>query len=53
MSNEIINLEPKAVWENFYKLTQVPRPSKKEEKIQSFMMNFGKNLKLVTEKDSV
>jgi len=53
MSNEIIKLEPKAVWENFYKLTQVPRPSKKEEKIQAFMVNFGKSLGLVTEKDSV
>jgi dipeptidase D len=53
MSKEIINLEPKAVWENFYKLTQVPRPSKKEEKIQAFMVDFGKSLRLVTEKDSV
>src|SRR5664279_3729840 len=53
MSKEIINLEPKAVWENFYKLTQVPRPSKKEEKIQAFMVDFGKSLGLITEKDSV
>ena len=53
MSNEIINLEPKAVWENFYQLTQVPRPSKHEEKIQDFMMKFGKSLGLVTEKDVV
>ena len=53
MSKEIINLEPKEVWENFYKLTQVPRPSKKEEKIQAFMVDFGKSLGLVTEKDSI
>jgi dipeptidase D len=53
MSKEIINLEPREVWSNFYKLTQVPRPSKKEEKIQLFMMDFGKSLGLVTEKDSV
>ena len=53
MSNEIIKLEPKEVWENFYKLTQVPRPSKKEEQIQSFMLKFGKSLGLATEKDSV
>ena len=51
MSKEIANLEPREVWENFYKLTQVPRPSKKEEKIQAFMMGFGKSLGLVTEKD--
>jgi dipeptidase D len=53
MSKEIINLEPKAVWENFYQLTQVPRPSKHEEKIQDFMMKYGKSLGLETEKDAV
>ena len=53
MSQEIIHLEPKAVWENFYKLTQVPRPSKKEEKIQKFMVDFGKSLGLETIKDGV
>jgi dipeptidase D len=53
MSKEILSLEPKIVWENFYKLTQVPRPSKKEEKIQAFMMEFGKGLGLETEKDGV
>ena len=53
MAKEIVSLEPTAVWENFYKLTQVPRPSKKEEKIQAFMVDFGKSLGLITEKDSV
>ncbi|MCX6222854.1 MAG: aminoacyl-histidine dipeptidase [Bacteroidia bacterium] len=53
MSKEIINLEPKAVWGNFYQLTQVPRPSKHEEKIQDFMLKYGKSLGLETEKDAV
>ena len=53
MSKEIVNIEPKVVWENFYALTQVPRPSKHEEKIQEFMVNFGKSLGLQTEKDAV
>ena len=53
MAQEIRNIEPKEVWENFYALTQVPRPSKHEEKIQDFMMKFGKSLGLVTEKDAV
>jgi len=53
MSKEILNLEPKALWENFYALTQIPRPSKHEEKIQEFMVNFGKSLGLETEKDAV
>ena len=53
MSKEILNLEPKEVWENFYALTQVPRPSKHEDKIQDFMMDFGKKLGLETIKDEV
>lgn len=53
MSKEIVNLEPKALWENFYSLTQIPRPSKHEEKIQQFMVSFGKSLGLETEKDEV
>jgi dipeptidase D len=53
MSKEIVNLEPKSLWENFYSLTQIPRPSKHEEKIQEFIVNFGKSLGLETEKDAV
>jgi dipeptidase D len=53
MSNEIVNLEPKAVWRNFYSLTQVPRPSKHEEKIQEFMLQFGDDLGLETFRDQV
>lgn len=51
MSNEILSLEPKDVWANFYSLTQVPRPSKHEDKIQAFMVKFGKDLGLETIKD--
>ncbi len=53
MSKEILNLEPKEVWANFYALTQVPRPSKHEDKIQEFMVNFGEKLGLETVKDEV
>ena len=52
MAKEITNLEPKALWENFYSLTQIPRPSKHEEKIQDFMVKYGKSLGLETEKDA-
>jgi dipeptidase D len=48
MNKDIFNLEPTAVWKNFYSLTQVPRPSKSEEKIQEFMVAFGKSLGLET-----
>ena len=50
---EILNLEPQNIWKNFYDLNQVPRPSKKEEKVIKFMMDFGKKLNLETIKDSV
>ena len=48
MSEEIRNLEPKNVWENFYQLTQIPRPSGKEQKIIEFMRKFGNDLGLET-----
>lgn len=38
----IKDLKPKAVWENFYGLTQVPRPSKHEGKVQEFLLEWGK-----------
>lgn len=53
MSKDILNLEPKALWKNFYSLTQIPRPSKKEVQIQAFAVNFGKSLGLETITDEV
>lgn len=51
--SDIRNLEPSSVWSHFSDLNAVPRPSKKEEKVIEFMMNFGKSLGLETEKDEV
>ncbi len=48
MKNEILSLQPTAVWQYFYQLTQVPRPSKHEDKIQAFMLEFGQSLGLET-----
>lgn len=42
MSITIKDLQPKAIWENFYKLTQVPRPSNHEEKARQFMLDWAK-----------
>lgn len=49
----IRNLEPKGLWKNFYELTQIPRPSKKEEKVVAFIKQFGENLGLETIVDKV
>jgi len=51
--DNISQLKPTEVWTHFYALTQIPRPSKKEEKIIDFIYNFGKSLGLETIKDEV
>lgn len=53
MSQEIRNLEPKVLWNKFADLNAVPRPSKKEERVIAFMMEFGQKLGLPTVKDHV
>jgi len=53
MSKEILNLEPKSLWKNFYSLTQIPRPSKFETQAREFVVSFGKNLGLETIIDEV
>src|SRR5574344_1639595 len=42
--SEIKNLEPKCIWENFYALTQIPRPSGHLEKVQQFLLDFAKRV---------
>ena len=53
MNNEIRNLEPKPLWNKFADLNDVPRPSKKEERVIKFMKDFGDNLGLETIVDEV
>ncbi|MFC2098346.1 aminoacyl-histidine dipeptidase [Bacteroidota bacterium] len=52
MSTEIRNLDPKALWEIFYELTRIPRPSKKEGKAVEFAKAFGEKLGLETIQDT-
>lgn len=49
----IRDLEPQCVWQNFYKISRIPRSSKHEEQISSYIEDFGKRLGLDTECDSV
>ena len=53
MSEVVRNLEPKIVWNHFADLNAVPRPSKKEERVIQFMVDFGKSLNLETLVDKV
>lgn len=47
------NQKPNALWNHFADLNAVPRPSKKEERVIEFMLNFGKELNLETIKDEI
>ena len=54
MSEDVIkNLEPKILWERFYEMTRVPRPSKKESKIIRHMKNLLKDLNVEFKEDNV
>ncbi|MEA4982083.1 MAG: aminoacyl-histidine dipeptidase [Paludibacter sp.] len=35
------NLEPSMLWNYFHQITQIPRPSKKEEKIRNYLKGFA------------
>lgn len=45
------NLTPKVVWEYFEQICQVPRPSKKEEQIIQFLMDFAQKHDLEAKQD--
>ncbi len=53
MNDQIAKLQPVEIWENFVALNAVPRPSKKEEKVRKFMLDFGKKLGLKTFEDKI
>ena len=53
MKNSIRTLQPQSLWNHFSDLNAVPRPSKKEDRIISFMVDFAKNLNLETIVDEV
>ncbi len=50
--NDIRKLKPETLWSYFHDITQIPHPSKKEEKIVEYMREFGKkhNLETVVDK---
>ena len=50
---EIKDLEPKATWKYFEQICQVPRPSKKEEKIIAFLMSWARENNIEAKKDEV
>jgi dipeptidase D len=51
MSN-ILNLEPKTLWNYFHEITRIPHPSKKETKLIEYIREFGEknNLETIVDK---
>lgn len=37
----ILDLQPSIVWKNFHNITRFPRPSKHEEKIRQYLLDWG------------
>lgn len=52
-NSPLANLEPKLVWKFFYNLTQIPRPSKKEEKVRAYLRNLAKENSIDFSEDSL
>lgn len=51
MDTNIKKLQPTALWSYFSDITKIPRPSKQEEKIAAFLIEFAKKHKLDYKKD--
>ena len=49
----ITDLKPTKVWKFFHEITQVPRPSKKEEKILAYLVKFAEDRNLKYRTDEV
>jgi dipeptidase D len=53
MSEDVIkNLEPQILWQRFYEITRIPRPSKKEAKIIDHMKKLLDKLKVEFKEDN-
>lgn len=50
--NNLDGLTPTSVWSYFETICQIPRPSKREEKIIGFLMDFAKLHDLIAKKDT-
>lgn len=53
MNNDLMALEPKKVFEFFAEILQIPRPSKKEDKIIEYLLKWGNDRKLETLRDDI
>ena len=53
MPDKVIEgLKPELLWESFYEISQVPRPSKKEEKVRAYLREFAKKNSVKMKEDA-
>ena len=53
MKKILDTLQPVEVWRHFEDICQIPRPSKKEDQIIAFLIEFGKRNNLETKRDEI
>ena len=53
MNEDLQKLQPERLWFWFSEVLKIPRPSKKEDKIIKFLLDFGKNHNLETIQDEI
>jgi dipeptidase D len=53
MASRVKELTPNSLWKNFDSLCNIPRPSKKEEKVVEFVIDFARKHGLDYKKDEV
>ncbi|MEE4257895.1 MAG: aminoacyl-histidine dipeptidase [Bacteroidales bacterium] len=53
MNEEVKALKPARLWHYFGDILEIPRPSKKEEKIAAYLVEFGKKHGLETMRDEI
>ena len=49
--NPFKDLQPQSIWNYFYEITQIPRPSGKEEKIIAYLKDFAQKFSLEVQQD--
>ena len=49
---EMKELQPRLVWRYFDEITRVPRPSKREEKIRAYLLDFARTHNLQVKTDA-
>ena len=53
MAQEIKQLQPQAIWNYFYEITQFPRPTGQTKEVAEYIASVGKKLGLETKRDEV